>query len=223
LLRVSRQRSGQWLDAGLLVLFGALLGARLGFVLVHLPYYTAHPGEILALTAGGLSGAGAMIGWVAALLLAALIYRAPVLRLADWLYPLIPPLAVTAYLGAWLAGTAYGPQLAPGTWWGIPAPDESGWMALRWPLQPAAALALMVFYSLMERLVPLPRPSGWLFSLAAAWFIVVDLVVSLLRTDPLPTWGLVRLVTLADLIALVLALGLFAALTFIARRRPKTG
>jgi hypothetical protein len=145
------------------------------------------------------------------------------LRLADWLYPLLPPLAVTAYLGAWLAGASYGPQLAPGIWWGIPAPDESGWVALRWPLQPAAALSLLVFYVLMERLVPLPRPSGWLFALAAAWLFAVDLVVSLLRADPLPTWGLVRLVTLADLIGLAFALVLFVTLTFAARRKPKIG
>ena len=223
LLRVSRQRSGQWLDAGLLVLLGALLGARLGYVLVHLPYYTAHPGEILAMKAGGLSGAGVMVGWVVGLLLAALLLRVPVLRLADWLYPLLPPLAVTAYLGAWLAGVAYGPEVVPGTWWGIPAPDESGWVTLRWPLQPAAALALLVVYALVERLILIPRPAGWLFSLAAAWFIAVDLVVSLLRVDPQPAWREIRVVTLANLIALALALGLFAALTLIARRKPKTG
>jgi hypothetical protein len=127
--------------------------------------------------------------------------------------------AIAGYLGAWLAGVAYGPQLPAGTWWGIPAPDEIGWMALRWPLQPAAALALLVFYSLMERLIPLPRPSGWLFSLAAAWYIVVSLVVSLLRADPQPAWRAFHLDTLGNLIALILTLGIFAALTFIDRRK----
>jgi phosphatidylglycerol---prolipoprotein diacylglyceryl transferase len=219
LLRVSRQRSGQWLDAGLLVLLGALLGARLGYVLVHLPYYAAHPAEILALKAGGLSANGAVLGWGLGLALAALIFRVRFLRLADWLYPLLPPLAVTGFLASWLAGVAYGPQLPAGTWWGIPAPDESGLAALRWPLQPAAALALLVFYWLMEQLILLPRPSGWLFSLAASWYIVIDLVVSLLRADPQPAWGALRLATLGDLVALIFSLGLLAALTFIDRRK----
>lgn len=221
LLRVSRQRSGQWLDAALLVLLAALLGARLGYVLVHLSYYTAHPAEILALRAGGLSGGGAALGWVVGLLLSALIHRVPVLRLADWLYPLLPPLAVAGCLGCWMAGVAYGPELPAGTWWGIPTPDESGLAALRWPVQPAAALALLVFYWLMERLILLPRPSGWLFSLAATWYIVVNLVVSLLRADPQPSWGGFHLDTLGNLVALALCLGLFAALTFTARRQTR--
>jgi phosphatidylglycerol:prolipoprotein diacylglycerol transferase len=221
LLRISRQRSGQWLDAALLVLLGALLGARLGYVLVHLSYYSLHPAEILALRAGGLSGGGAALGWVVGLLLSALIHRVPVLRLADWLYPLLPPLAVAGYLGCWMAGVAYGPELPAGTWWGVLAPDESGLVAPHWPLQPAAALALLVFYWLMERLIPLPRPSGWLFSLAATWYIVVDLVVSLLRSDPQPSWGVFHLDTLGNLVALALCLGLFVALTFITRRQAK--
>jgi prolipoprotein diacylglyceryltransferase len=221
LLRIGRQRNGQWLDAALLVLLFTLLGARLGYVLVHLPHFTAHPGEILALKTGGLSGGGAMAGWVVGLLAASLVLRAPVLRLADWLYPLLPPLTVAGFLGCWLAGAAYGPELSVGTWWGVPAPDESGLLALRWPLQLGAALALLVFYSLAEQLIPLPRPSGWLFALAASWYIVVDLVVSLLRVDPLPLVGRLRLVTLGNLIALVPMLGLFVFLTFKDRRKTK--
>ncbi len=221
LLRVSRQRSGQWLDAALLVLLGALLGARLGYVLVHLPYYALHPAEMLALRAGGLSGGGAAVGWALGLLFSALIHRVSVLRLADWLYPLLPPLAVAGYLASWLAGVAYGPELPVDTWWGILAPDESGLLAPRWPLQPAAAMALLVFYWLMERLIPIPRPSGWLFSLAATWYIVVDLVVSLLRADPQPSRGVFHLDTLGNLVALAFCLGLFVVLTFIARQQAK--
>jgi phosphatidylglycerol:prolipoprotein diacylglycerol transferase len=219
LLRVSRQRSGKWLDAGLLVLLGTLLGARLGYVLVHLSYFSQHPAEIAAVRAGGLNGGGAAVGWILGLLLAAAIQRVAVLRLADWLYPLLPPLAVAGYLGCWLAGVVYGPELPVGTWWGVPAPDESGLVALRWPLQLAAALALLVFYSLMERMMPLPRPSGWLFSLAASWYVIVDLVVSLLRADPQPSWGRLHFDTLGNLVLLALCLGVFVTLTFIARRQ----
>lgn len=218
LLRVSRQRSGQWLDAGLLVLLCALIGARLGFALENLGYYAAHPAEIMTFSQGGLALGGAVAGWVAGLLLSAAIHRTAVLRLSDWLYPLIPPLAVAGFLGCWLAGVAYGPQLPPGTWWGIPAPDESGLVALRWPLQPAAATALLLFYGLMEQLAPLPRPSGWLASLAATWLVAVALVVSLLRADPVPPWGPFHAETLEFLVLLASFLGLFAALTFISRK-----
>jgi phosphatidylglycerol:prolipoprotein diacylglycerol transferase len=221
LLRVSRQKSGMWLDAGLLVLAGGLIGARLGYVAAHWFYFRLHGAEILALRTGGLSGEGAAAGWLVGLLLGAAIHRISPLRLADWLYPLLPPVAIAGFLASWLAGAAYGPALPPGTWWGLPAPDESGLVALRWPLLPVAGLALLVFYGLMEQLVLLPRPSGWLAALAATWYITVNLVVSLLRVDPAPVWHGLRIDTLGNLIFLALTLGLFSILTFIDRKNYK--
>ena len=221
LLRLSRQRAGQGVDAALLVLLCALLGSRLGFVLENFNYYAAHLSEIPAFSNGGLALGGAAAGWTLGLVLAAAIQRSSVLRLSDWLYGLIPPLTVAGVLACWPAGVMYGPLLPAGTWWGIPAPDESGLMALRWPLQPIAALALLIFYDLMERLVLLPRPSGWLSSLASTWFVTVALVVSLLRADPVPTWGGLHLDTLEDLILLALSLGLFSILTFQSRKHSK--
>ena len=221
LYRVSRQRSGQWLDAGLLVLLFTLLGARGGFVLERFSYYAATPAEIPFLQAGGLSGYGAVLGWLVGLGLAALLFRAPLLRLSDWLYPLIPPLGIAVYLACWQAGAAYGRE-APLSVWGVPGPDESGQIAPRWPLQPAAALALLAFYWLLELRTPLPRPAGWLSSLAGAWLVGVDLLVSLLRADPAPHLaGGLRPDTLVDLAVLILFLGIFTSLQIIARKQSK--
>ena len=222
LLRVSRQRSGQWLDAALLVLLATLLGARAGFVLERYAYFSTQPAEILSFQAGGLSGNGAVLGWLAGLGLAAALHRVPLLRLADWLYPMIPAMGIAVYLACWQAGAAYG-QLTPAGFWGVPSPDESGQIALRWPVQVLAATALLIFYWLMELRVPLPRPSGWLSSLAATWLIAIDLVVSLLRADPAPRLeGLgLRLDTLGDVFLLILFLGMFTVLHFMARKNLK--
>ena len=205
------------------MLFVSLVGARVGFAAERYAYFADHPGEILAFDQGGLSLGGAALAWVVGLCLASALHRVPVLRMADWLYPLIPPLTVAGLMASWLAGSAYGPALPAGTWWGVPTPDESGLLAPRWPLQPVAALALLVFYRLLEMLTPLPRPSGWLASLATAWFMVVYLVISLLRVDPVPTWGQgqIHVDTLGSLILLAFFLSLFVVLTFIDRRKTK--
>ena len=223
LYRVSRQRSGQWLDAALLVLLLSLIGARLGFAAERYEYFSSHLGEILAFYKGGLSAGGAVVGWVLGLGLASALHRVPVLRMADWLYPLIPPLAIAGLMASWLAGSGYGPALPAGTWWGVPTPDETGLLSPRWPLQPVAALALLFFYMLMEMLTPLPRPSGWLASLASAWFASILLVVSMLRADPVPVWGQqqIHVDTLSSLIFLAFFLGLLVVLTFIARRKNR--
>lgn len=221
LYRISRQRSGQWLDGALLVLFCALLGARAGYALDNWTYFSAHPLESLQIWLGGLSAPGALTGGLLGILLAALILRVNPLRLADWYYPLIPPLAVGAWLGCWLNGVAYGALLPPGTWWGLPALDESGALALRVPVQLGAASALVIFYILMERLTPLPRPSGWLFCLAASWLTLVGLVTSLLRADPQPIWHQLRLESWTYVALFIPLFGGLAALTFKARREEK--
>ena len=222
LYRVHRQGSGQWLDAALLVLLFSLLGARAGFVLERYAYFSTQPAEILSFSAGGLSGNGAVLGWLAGLFLAAALLRVHPLRLSDWLYPLIPPLGIAVYLACWQAGAAYG-RLMPLAGWGIPGPDESGQIALRWPIQVTAALALLVFFWLVELRIPLPRPAGWLSSLAAAWLIAIDLVVSVLRADPAPRLqGLgLRLDALGDIFLLILFLGMFTILNFQAQKQSK--
>ena len=58
----------------------------------------------------------------------------------------------------------------------------------------------------METLTPLPRPSGWFFSLAATWLVLVSLVASLLRADPMPLWRDLRVDTWAYLILLAAVL-----------------
>lgn len=225
LQRVYRQRSGQWVDVALLVLLTSLLGARLGYAAEHLAYFRQHPAEILLFNLGGLSGWGAVLGWLGGLLLAAGLQRVSPLRLADWLYPLIPPLTVSAYLALWQAGALYGPLAGAGDWWAVPAADESGQVALRWPLQLGAALALLVFYWLLEQLVTLPRPAGWLASLAGAWLLAVNLVVALLRADPVPGVGRMDIPVdvLGNLVLLGLFLGVFSALTLLDRRKVKMG
>ncbi len=221
LYRINRQRAGLWVDAALIVLAAAFVGARAAYVILNQAYYSQHPIETLEVWRGGLAAPGAMVGGALGLLLAAALVKTHVLRLADWLYPLIPPLAVGAWLGCWLVGVAYGPELPAGTWWGVRAPDESGMIALRAPIQLVAAVALAVFYWLMETLTPLPRPSGWLFSLAASWLVLVSLVTSLLRVDPVPLWRDLRVDTMAYLIVFIPFYGLFSWLNFIARKKPK--
>jgi phosphatidylglycerol---prolipoprotein diacylglyceryl transferase len=222
LYRISRQRSGMWVDAALIVLLGSLVGARAGYVFIYSPYFTKHPGEILQIWRGGLSGVGAIAGASLCLILTAAAHRAPILRMADWLYPLIPPIGIGVWLGCWLSGIAYGQALPPGTWWGIPAIDESGLIAARVPLQLAAALSLAIFFFLLETLILLPRPSGWLSSLAIAWLTLVALVVSLLRVDPSPQWHGLRIDTWGYIVLTVIFYALFTWRNFLARKPKKT-
>jgi prolipoprotein diacylglyceryltransferase len=205
LWRVARsapqRQAGFWVNTGLLALLACLAGARLFYTWVNRDYFAGRLLEIPQVWLGGLSWPGAVAGAWLALLYLGYSYRtprggrAPLGWLGDRLYPLLPPLAVTTWLGCWMSGVAYGPPAPAGAWWGAPSLDESGTYTLHWPLQPLAALSLLGFFWLLETRVRPLRPPGQQAGLAAFGLLLHLLAASLLRADPAPTWGGLRVDT----------------------------
>ena len=194
--RSSPQRQAHvWVNAGLWVLFASLAGARLFYAWINRAYFADHLLEIPQVWLGGLSWPGAVGAAWLALSYLAITYHPPrggrvsIGWLGDRLYPLLPPLSVTAWMGGWMAGIAYGPPVPAGSWWGVPNLAESGVYALYWPLQPLAALSLVAFFWLLETRVKPLQPSGQLSGLATCGLLLNLLAASLLRSDPVPAWG----------------------------------
>jgi prolipoprotein diacylglyceryltransferase len=68
---------------------GAVVGGRIGYVLLHLPYYTASPGAIVDVGQGGYQLSLAVLGGTLSGAAVATLLDAPVRR---WMYALILPL-----------------------------------------------------------------------------------------------------------------------------------
>jgi phosphatidylglycerol---prolipoprotein diacylglyceryl transferase len=186
--------AGRRVDAGLLILLAALVGARLGYVLVRYPYFREHSEEIFKVWLGGLSLGGALAGGLLGLFLAALIWRQSAAQMMDAAAPLLPPLAISIWLGCWQAGCAYGDLLStPLAWWGIPTRDETGIVALRCPLQPLAALLLLIYFGGLETAAPSLKTPGLKGALAGLGLGVNLLVFDALRKDAAPMWNSMRL------------------------------
>ena len=200
-----QRQVGIWVNAGLFVLFFSLVGARLFYVGMNWPYFAAHPLEAIMVWSGGLTWPGAVAGAGLALIFMGFQYRAsrnrlpphtahlPLGWLGDRLYPLLPPLVITAWLGSWQSGVAYGAPLPTGTVLGISTLDESGAFSQRFPLQPLAALTLLAFFWLLEMRVKPLRPVGRLSGIATAGLLLHLLAASLLRADPAPYWHGLRM------------------------------
>jgi len=189
--RAPKKETIRYLDAAVGILFGALLGSRAVTVAVNFNYYQSHPGEIIQVWLGGLSGIGALAGGILALFIVAEWWRIPTGLLADTLLPLVGALTVTAWLGCWVDRCGYG--VPTNAWWAIPGRDEWGALARRVPVQPLGAMLSLVFIWLLDRAsnrLPVPGLSACIgiFGLSAVMF-----GLSYFRVDPTPIWQGLRL------------------------------
>lgn len=196
-------------DAALWAILGGTLGSRIAFVLVNWAYFRDHIWESLAIYQGGMSWPGALIGGALALLLAARLLDIPVGKLADAMLPLAASLAVSAWLGCWLTGCAYGPPA--NNIWGIPAIDEWGELASRWPTQLIGALLALVLFWLLDRSRAWSITPAWVkhpgsaAGLGLLGLSLEMLALSFLRADPSPGWQGLRLDAWASLALAILA------------------
>jgi hypothetical protein len=149
------------------------------------------------------------LGALLALLIFALLSHRPLMALAEALLPLATTVSVLVWLACWLDGVAYGP--ATTAWWGLPARDEWGTLALRVPLQFLGAALTLGLLGLVDAATPERRRLRKQVKLTpallwAAGFSGVMLGLSFLRADPAPTWYGLRLDAWAALFLLGVSL-----------------
>jgi phosphatidylglycerol---prolipoprotein diacylglyceryl transferase len=174
-----------WLDAGLLTLLGALVGARLYFVFMHLGYYRSQLLEIPQIWLGGLDWPGAIAGGLLAVVGISVARNLLLGQAADRLANLAPPLAIAAWLGCWMAGCAYGFET---TAFGLRTLIEDGSFSVRFPVQILAALSLLCYYAWLEIGVSYSLPAGRRAGLIGLGLAINLLAFSFLRADPAPLW-----------------------------------
>lgn len=176
----------RWAYAALMVLFGALIGARIGFVFWQPESFTADPMAILRFDTGGFIWFGAIpTAWIAVWLIAKR-RSLPFAMVADRLLTMLPPMGVMTWLACWTTGSGYG-ALVEQAWWAPLTVDERGLWAARVPLQWLAALSLFLIFVIWENRFPKRRP-GQRSALTWLFFTVHTLVFSFLRADPRPQW-----------------------------------
>jgi phosphatidylglycerol:prolipoprotein diacylglycerol transferase len=206
------------IDAGLAVLVGGLLGARLGYVLMHSHFYAYHPIEILKLWSGGLSWAGGAVGAILGLRLYTMVSRHRFWRAADTIALPATLFAFALWFGCMLDGCAYGKAsdvgfLTPSL------QDPFGTRENRWPIQSTGAIFSLGTLILLDR-VRLRKPmEGVIASLCLMLISGSNFFLAFFRGDPVPVLYGLR----SDALASV-ALMIIGSISFIycIRREEKT-
>lgn len=181
--RSEAQTAARRVDAGLVALASGLVGARLGFVLLHWPYYASRPVEALWLWQGGLTLVGGVVGAAISLVGYALGTKRPLWRLLDHLAPPILLLAFALWIACQIDGCAYGKRMVASPW-APTSPDLLGAVRPRWPTQAVGAvgslLILVLLYALRQRL-PTTGSTG---SLGLLLIGMLTLALAFTRADP---------------------------------------
>jgi phosphatidylglycerol:prolipoprotein diacylglycerol transferase len=215
-----RRKALAALDAAVWVLIGALIGGRIGFVLFSWPYFESHLVEAPQFWLGGLSGAGALLGALLGLYPATRLTRQRLAVVADTLIRPAYVFAISAWLGCWATGIAYGP--ATGSL-GLPAQDELGDVRLRFPTQLLGALLSFAMLWLLEPQRTKRLPAGTAAALGFAGLSLQMLVLSFLRADPAPVWLGLRPSIWGAALASLVALGILGWMERTRRQNREQG
>ena len=172
-------------DAGLFALVVGILGARLGYVLMHIHFYARYPGEILKIWNGGLTWVGGALGVIVGLGVYATMTRHPFWHLADIMS--LPALYLTFILwfGCMLDGCAYGKPsnygfLTP------PLKDSFGTRTNRWPVQSTGAIFSLFAVVIHDQIQRKKPPEGVIASISLAMISAGNLLLTFFRGDPVP-------------------------------------
>ena len=179
---------GRWSTFLLLVLLGALLGAR-GWYVLQMGLFSGQWLPFLSIWQGGLGWPGAVLGFVLVTIGFIIAWDAPAAIIFDLLFPLYVLLPAMAWLGCWAAGCAYGQGMSEGSFFGLRTLDEARLVSERFPLQFFAVLLLLALVAL---LLYLQRRSLFQYGqLTAAFGVSLSLVllmIAFLRADIQPRW-----------------------------------
>lgn len=200
----------QRFNIGVICLSGALIGGRIGTIIINWRYYQSHLVEISQVWLGGIAWEGAISGSIVAILIAAHVYRTSLGRMADGLLPLLACITASAWLASWMTGYAYGVETS--AWWGIPALDEGGMITKRWPTQLAGALLTLGVHWAIENLKARGRirTPGMAASLELAGIAAIILIIfpfqaathPLWRGVPLTAWFSMGILALSAVVAI---------------------
>ena len=203
----------KWLIAGLITQFGALIGARIGFILASGSYFLSHKVEVIQIAKGGLSWPGSVAGALLFAWIALRLLRLPRHSGMDLLSRMLLPIAASVWLAGWQVGIAYGQTLQAGTWWGLQTADETGLVTLRVPVQPAAVLSLLIVMGFCEWMTRSAKRPGLKAAVSGMVFSIHSLLFSFMRYDNVQRFFGLRLDSLAA-IGLVFASLVWLILVF---------
>lgn len=160
--------TNDWIsDLLMTILFGVILGGRLGYVLFYnLSYYLNNPMDIIKVWEGGMSFHGGMLGVILGLALFAKIKKLAFYKLTDTIIPIVPIGIMLVRIGNFVNGELYGRVTESSFCFNFPTDPTH----CRYPSQLIAAVleglcTFIILFTLRKR-IKTPGILSWIFILS---------------------------------------------------------
>jgi phosphatidylglycerol---prolipoprotein diacylglyceryl transferase len=184
-------------DLGTWILIGAVVGARLAYVITEYQYYLAAPLDIFKINSGGLAFHGGLIGGFLAGFWFLRRKRIYPWKLADQAAPFVALGYAVTRVGCLLNGCCYGkPTTLP---WAMKCAAND--QVLRHPTQIYSMIGSLVLFGILWLMRDHRRFPGFLFLLYIGLYSILRFVVEYFREGPVLVPG----ISLAQAVCIVLA------------------
>lgn len=198
------------LDFSLYALVGAILGARLYYIVfTDLFWFWNNPMSVFAVWQGGLAIHGGILGGLLVCILYARRYSLSFFRLADTLAPSLILGQAIGRIGCFLNGDAHGyPTSLP---WGLVYSPESpaGQMFPGQPLHPTQLYEMFlnfIIFVILWGVRKKIKTDGHLFLLYVILYSIFRIFLELFRADKLIYWGNISAAQSIGIAGIVLSL-----------------
>ena len=179
-----KEQIEDWFDALLVCLILGAIGGRLGYVWANWGYFQDHLDSTYTLWKGGYSYFGALVVGIVGLGFWCLWKKTSFSTYTDLLAPGFALLCAFGWLACWYEGCAYGTETIIGPF-AADLPDEFGIFAVRYQTQMMGMIGSFIVF-IFVMLTRTRWHTGQLFWLTLGLLSLLNMGISLLRSDPMP-------------------------------------
>lgn len=198
------------IDLGVWILIGAIVGARLAYVITEYQYFLKSPWEIVLINSGGLAFHGGLLGGFLAGFWYLKRKRIYPWKLADIITPFVALGYAMVRVGCLLKGCCYGKTTT--VLWALPCSGNDH--LLRHPTQIYSMIGSLLLFVVLWKLRNHKRFPGFLFVLYIGLYSILRFIVEIFRVAPMVfPW-----LSLAQLVCIILAVIAFGLIYWIDRR-----
>ncbi|MDP2912751.1 MAG: prolipoprotein diacylglyceryl transferase [Candidatus Omnitrophota bacterium] len=195
------------IDLVVLLLMSGIVGARLFYVTLNLPYYATNIFEIFDLTKGGLVWYGGFLAALSALIWYTVKRRLNFWVLADLMVPYLALAQAFGRIGCFLNGCCYGIEAPRGHPLGVTFPQDSH--ILRYPTQLYSSLVLLLIFVLLRIWQDNRRFVGEIFLGYCILYAAKRFLMEFLRGDNRKVFAGLTIFQIISIAVLTAALSIF--------------